>query len=229
MVKLSLNDSLPLRVACDGESSSGKSTAAKLISKKYKLFCMNSGLLFRYASRLIIKRKPKKIIPFLRKKFRNLNYKHIIHLNLHSQEISNHVVFLAKQKKVRRIIRIFQKKIIKQHRQICCEGRDQASAILRKSPRYDVAFYFKCNLNTASLRRWRDLKKKIPLKEVKKSLRIRTLLDKKRRHNPLKKVADAVLIRTDILNKKAMVAKMSKEIDRKLLLKYGRNFKARQK
>ena len=190
---------------------------------------MNSGLLFRYASRLIIKRKPKKIIPFLRKKFRNLNYKHITHLNLHSQEISNHVVFLAKQKKVRRIIRIFQKKIIKQHRQICCEGRDQASTILRKSPRYDVAFYFKCNLNTASLRRWRDLKKKIPLKEVKKSLRIRTLLDKKRRHNPLKKVADAVLIRTDILNKKAMVAKMSREIDRKLLLKYGRNFKARQK
>ena len=229
MVKLSLNDSLPLRVSCDGESSSGKSTAAKLISKKYKLFCMNSGLLFRYASRLIIIRKPKKIIPFLRKKFRNLNYKHITHLNLHSQEISNHVVFLAKQKKVRRIIRIFQKKIIKQHHQICCEGRDQASTILRKSPHYDVAFYFKCNLNTASLRRWRDLKKKIPLKEVKKSLRIRTLLDKKRRHNPLKKVADAVLIRTDILNKKAMVAKMSKEIDRKLLLKYGRNFKARQK
>ena len=220
---------LPLRIACDGESASGKSLAAKLISKKYKLFCMNSGLLFRYASRLIIKHKPKKIIPFLRKKFRNLNYKHITHLNLHSQEISNHVVFLAKQKKVRQIIRIFQKKIIKQHRQICCEGRDQASTILRKSPRYDVAFYFKCNLNTASLRRWRDLKKKIPLKEVKKSLRIRTLLDKKRRHNPLKKVADAVLIRTDILNKKAMVAKMSKEIDRKLLLKYGRNFKARQK
>ena len=220
---------LPLRIACDGESASGKSLAAKLISKKYKLFCMNSGLLFRYASRLIIKRKPKKIIPFLRKKFRNLNYKHITHLNLHSQEISNHVVFLAKQKKVRQIIRIFQKKIIKQNRQICCEGRDQASTILRKSPRYDVAFYFKCNLNTASLRRWHDLKKKIPLKEVKKSLRIRTLLDKKRRHNPLKKVADAVLIRTDILNKKAMVAKMSKEIDRKLLLKYGRNFKARQK
>ena len=229
MVKLSLNNSLPLRVACDGESSSGKSTAARLISRKYKLFCMNSGLLFRYASHLIIKHKPKKIIPFLRRKFKKLNYKHVARLNLHSQEISNHVVLLAKQKKVRKIMRIFQKKIIRRHHQICCEGRDQASTILRKNPRYDIAFYFKCNLNTASLRRWRDLKKKIPLKEVKKSLRIRTLLDKKRRHNPLKKVADAVLIRTDILNRKAMVAKMSKEIERKLLLKYGRNFKTRQK
>ena len=227
MVKLSLNNSLPLRVACDGESSSGKSTAAKLISKKYKIFCMQSGLLFRYASLLIIKYKPKKEISFLRKKFKNLNYQSITKLDLHTQEISNHVALLAKQKKVRKIMRIFQKKIIKKHKQICCEGRDQASTILKKNPRYDVAFYFKCNLNTASLRRWRDLKKKIPLKEVKKSLRIRTLLDKKRRHNPLKKVADAVLIRTDVLSKKAMVAKMSKEIDKKLFLKYGRNFKAR--
>ena len=62
-----LNNSLSLRVACDGESSSGKSTAAKLISKKYKIFCMQSGLLFRYASFLIIKYKPKKIIFFFTK------------------------------------------------------------------------------------------------------------------------------------------------------------------
>ena len=218
---------LSLRIACDGEGGSGKSTAARLISKKYNLFYMNSGLLFRYASSLIIKHKPKKIISFLRKRFKNLNYKKITRLNLHSQKISNHVAILAKQKRVRQIMRIFQKKIIRQHHQICCEGRDQASTILRKNPRYDVAFYFKCNLSTASFRRWLDLKKKVPLREVKKSLKARTLLDKKRRHNPLKKVTDAVLIRTDILSKKAMVAKMSKKIDKKLISKYGRNFKTR--
>ena len=216
-----------MRIACDGEGGSGKSTAARLISKKYNLFYMNSGLLFRYASSLIIKHKPKKIISFLRKRFKNLNYKKITRLNLHSQKISNHVAILAKQKRVRQIMRIFQKKIIRQHHQICCEGRDQASTILRKNPRYDVAFYFKCNLSTASFRRWLDLKKKVPLREVKKSLKARTLLDKKRRHNPLKKMADAVLIRTDILSKKAMVAKMSKKIDKKLISKYGRNFKTR--
>ena len=216
-----------MRIACDGEGASGKSTAAKLISKKYNLFYMNSGLLFRYASFLIIKHKPKKIIFFLQKKFKNLNYKKISQINLHTQKISDHVAILAKQKKVRQIMRIFQKKIIKKHHQICCEGRDQASTILKKNPRYDVAFYFKCNLNTASFRRWLDLKKKVSLKEVKKSLRTRTLLDKKRRHNPLKKMDDAVLIRTDILNKKAVVAKMSKEINKKLMTKYGRNFKAR--
>ena len=216
-----------LRIACDGEGASGKSLAAKLISNKYKpMFYMNSGLLFRYASRLIIKHKPKKIIPFLRKKFKNLNYKKVTLLNLHTQEISNHVAILAKQKRVRKIIRIFQKKIIKKHPRICCEGRDQASTILNKNPRYDIAFYFKCNLDVASFRRWRDLKKKIPLKEVKKSLKNRTLLDKKRRHNPLKKVADAVEIRTHLLSIKQVIEKMSKEIEKKLKLKYG-NYKGR--
>ena len=44
-----------LIIACDGESASGKSTAAKLVSKKYKLLLVNSGLLYRYGSKLIIK------------------------------------------------------------------------------------------------------------------------------------------------------------------------------
>ena len=44
-----------LIIACDGESASGKSTAAKLISKKYKLLLINSGLLYRYGSKQIIR------------------------------------------------------------------------------------------------------------------------------------------------------------------------------
>ena len=51
-----------LIIACDGESASGKSTAAKLISRKYKLLLINSGLLYRYSSYLIIKFKPKNIV-----------------------------------------------------------------------------------------------------------------------------------------------------------------------
>ena len=113
-----------LRIACDGESASGKSTAARLISKKYKLYCLNSGLLFRYASFLTIKYKPKKKIIFLKKKFKNLNYKKIKKINLHTQQISNHVAILAKKKNVRNIVKIFQKKVIKKHYRICFEGRE---------------------------------------------------------------------------------------------------------
>ena len=88
-----------LIIACDGESASGKSTAAKLVSKKYKLLLINSGLLYRYASKLIIKHKPKNQITFVKNKFKNISYKKISKQNLHSEQISNHVADLAKIKK----------------------------------------------------------------------------------------------------------------------------------
>ena len=202
-----------LIIACDGESASGKSTAAKLISKKYRLLLLNSGLLYRYSSKLVIKNKPKNLVPFLIKKFKKISYQKISKQNLHSEKISNHVATLAKNRKVRNIINSFQKKIIKKNKKICVEGRDIASKILSKNPKYDLAFYFRCNLNVAAYRRWVDINKKIPLKDVKKSLRRRTTMDKKRKHSPLIKVKNAILIRSDKLSKKQVLSKMSKYID----------------
>jgi len=203
-----------LIIACDGESASGKSTAAKLISKKYNLLLINSGLIYRFASKLIIIHKPKNIILFLKKKFRKISYKKLTRQNLHSEQISNHVAILAKNKKIREIVNKFQKKLIKSNKKICVEGRDIASKILIKDPKYDFAFYFKCNLKTASYRRWLDIKKKVSLKDVKKSLSKRTQMDKKRKNSPLIKVKDAILIRTDKLSKKQVVNKMSKYIEK---------------
>ena len=203
-----------LIIACDGESASGKSTAAKLVSKKYKLLLINSGLLYRYCSKLIIQHKPKNIIPFLKKKFKVVSYKIISKQKLHSEEISNHVAIIAKNKKVREIVNQLQMKIIRTNNRICVEGRDIASKILAKKPKYDLAFYFRCSLEVAAYRRWLDLKKTVPLKQVKKSLKIRTNLDKKRKNSPLIKVKDAILIRSDQLNKKQVLAKMSKVIDK---------------
>ncbi len=202
-----------LIIACDGESASGKSTAAKLISKKYKLLLVNSGLLYRYGSKLVISNKPKNLITFLNNRFKKVSYKTITKQKLHSEKISNHVAELAKNKKVREIVNKFQKKIIKNNKKICVEGRDIASKVLAKSPKYDLAFYFKCNINIASYRRWLEIKKKTPLKEVKKSLSKRTQMDKKRKNSPLIKVKDAILIRTDTLSKKEVLSKMSKYID----------------
>ena len=202
-----------LIIACDGESASGKSTAAKLLSKKYGLLLINSGLLYRYGSKLIIKHKPKKIIPFLNKVFKKTTYKKIEKQNLHSEKISNHVAQLARNIKVRKIINRFQKKIIKGNEKICVEGRDIASKILVSNPKYDLAFYFRCSLKVASYRRWLDLKKKISLKEVRRSLNNRTKMDKKRRNSPLVKVKGAILIRTDKLSKKQVLTKMSKFVE----------------
>ncbi len=202
-----------LIIACDGESASGKSTAAKLISKKYKLLLINSGLLYRYASKEIINYKPKNSISFLKKKFKNISYKKIVKLNLHSEQISNHTAIIAKNKNIRKIINTFQMSLIKKNKKICVEGRDIASKILAKNPKYDLAFYFKCNIKVASYRRWLDIKKKVSLQNVRKSLTKRTSMDKKRKNSPLIKVKDAILIRTDKLTKKQVLSKMTEHIE----------------
>jgi cytidylate kinase len=203
-----------LIIACDGEAASGKSTGAKLLSKKYKLLLLNSGLLYRYASKILLTKRPKKPIPYLKKKFKKVSYNLITKQSLHSQEISNHVGYLAKNKQIREIMRVYQKNIIKKNKRICVEGRDIATKILNKNPKYNLAFYFTCKINVAAKRRWKELKKKVPLKEVRKSLAKRTKMDKNRKHSPLKKVKDAILIRTDKINKKEVLNKMSREVNK---------------
>ena len=203
-----------LIIACDGESASGKSTAAKLISKKYNLLLINSGLLYRYCSKLIIESNPKNKIKFLTNKFRKISYQKIKKYSLHSEIISKHVAIIAKDAKIRNIVNKFQKELILSNNRICVEGRDIASKILSKNPKYDLAFYFKCKLDVASYRRWLDLKKKVSLKSVKKSLKDRTTMDKTRKNSPLVKVKDAILIRTDKLSKIKVLSIMSKHIDK---------------
>ena len=210
-----------LQISCDGGAATGKSTGAKMISKKYKLRFLSSGLLYRYAGYLILKFKPKNKIGFLRKKFKKLNYNKLSKINLHTQEISNYSAVIAKENKIRKILKIFQINFSKKNKNCCIEGRDISTKIL---PNSDLKFFFKCNLNVAAKRRYNELKKsnaKIKLKDVKKSLKIRNILDTKRKNSPLLKHRDSVEIDTGKLSKQAMLAKMSRYVEKILNIKYG--------
>ena len=210
-----------IHIACDGGAATGKSTGAKMISKKYKLKFLSSGLLYRYASFLILKYKPKNELKFLNKKFKNLNYKKLNKINLHTPKISEYSSFIAKKNKVRSILKKFQLNFAKKYRKCCIEGRDISTKILPKS---DIKFYFLCNLSIASMRRYRELKRynpKIKLNDVKKALRLRNISDIKRKNSPLLKHRDSISIDTGKLDKQAMLVKMSKCIERMLIKKYG--------
>ena len=210
-----------IQISCDGGAATGKTTGAKMISKKYRLKFLSSGLLYRYASFLLIKYKPKNTIKLLNKKFKKLNYKKLNKINLHTPEISKQSATIAKIYKVRKILKKFQINFAKKHKNCCIEGRDISTKIL---PNSDVKFFFKCNLNTAAFRRYKELKKrnnKIKIKEVKKALRIRNNQDTKRRFSPLLKHRDALSIDTNKLNKQAMLVKMSRHLDKVIKKKYG--------
>ena len=205
-----------LQIACDGGAATGKSTGAKMIAKKYKLKFLSSGLLYRYASLLILKNRPKNKIKFLKTKFKNLNYKKLNKINLHSPEISKLSAEIAKLKNIRLILKKYQVNFSKKNKNCCIEGRDIATKIL---PNSNVKFFFKCKLNTAAKRRFKELKKgnvKIKLLEVKNALRIRNISDIKRKNSPLLRHRDSIEIDTGKMNKQAMIKKMSKHIDKVL-------------
>ena len=203
-----------IQISCDGGAATGKSTGAKLISKKYRLKFLSSGLLYRYAGFLLLKYNPKNKIKFLKKKFKYLDYSKIKKNNLHTPEISEYTSIIAKNNNIRKILKKYQTNFAIKYKNCCIEGRDISTKIL---PNSDLKFFFKCNLSTASLRRYKELKKinsKIKLKDVKKALRIRNLADSKRKNSPLLKHRDSIEIDTGKLNKQAMLSKMSKYIER---------------
>ena len=205
-----------LQISCDGGAATGKSTGAKMIAKKFNLKFLSSGLLYRYASFLILKHEPRNVTIFLKKKFKNLNYKKLDKINLHTTQISKKSALIAKVKKIREILKKFQINFSKKHKKCCIEGRDISSKIL---PNSDVKFFFVCDINIAAKRRYKELKKydpKLKLQNVKKALRIRNILDTKRKNSPLLKHRDAIEILTDKLNKQAMLRKMSKHVEKVL-------------
>ena len=129
---------------------------------------------------------------------------------------------IAKINAVRKILKKYQLNFSNKYKNCSIEGRDISTKIL---PDSDGKFFFVCNLNTAALRRHKELKKtnlKIKLKEVKKALRIRNISDIKRKNSPLLRHRDSVSIDTGKLNKQAMLVKMSKHVDKVIKKKYGK-------
>lgn len=210
-----------LQITCDGGAATGKSTGAKMIAKKYKLAFLSSGLLYRYASYLILKENPKNKIKFLKRKFKNLNYSKLSKINLHTPLISEYSASIAKKLEIRRILKSYQINFIKRNKGCVLEGRDASTKIL---PSSDVKFFFKCSLNIAAKRRYNELKKdnsKIKFKTVKKALKLRDISDTTRKHSKLTMHKNAVVVDTGKLNKRAMLAKMSNYVERVLKNKYG--------
>ena len=219
---LKLKSKFNIQIAADGSSASGKTTGARLFSKKYGIKFLSSGLLYRYSSYLIIKNKPSSERIFLEKKFKKFNLSHLKNKNLHTPEISEMSSKIAKKKEIRGILKRFQKNFVRRNRKVCIEGRDIGTVIM---PNADIKFFFTCNLNTAAKRRFKDLKKKNPkikFAEVKKAMRIRDNLDRSRRISPLIKPKNAVIVPTDKLkNIKGMINKMSNVLESVIKKKYG--------
>jgi cytidylate kinase len=223
---MKLKSNVRLLVTCDSGAGAGKTTAAKYLSKRYGLNLLTSGLLYRMvAQKLLVSKKKVTDITFLKKITKNISSKHLKNKKLYSPEVTEFTSKIAKIKKVRMLLRNYQKRFARK-RLAVCEGRDQG--LLFKNA--DVKFFFKCSLKIAARRRFKEFRKtdkKITLKEVESAIKQRNYTDVTRAFMPLRIPPGAVIISTSSISKKEMFRRISKIVEKKLLLKYGHNYKTR--
>ena len=223
---MKLKRKIKLLIACDGGAASGKTTASRLISKKYNLHLLSSGLLYRYISYKLLLSKKSNNTGYISKITQSITLSKLKNNKLFNQDVTFYASKIAKSKKIRKLLKKFQKNFAKKNH-VCIEGRDIGSVIC---PDADIKLFFKCALKVRATRRWIEYRKnnyKITFSEVKKALKTRDFSDINRKHSPLRISKDSIVIDTSKLSKKQMLDKISKIVDDKLILKYGRNFKTR--
>ena len=147
------------QVAIDSPAASGAGTQAKLISRHYNLFYLDTGKLYRILGKNYIKNNKKidyknfkEII--LKTKINDLKKK-----NLLKNEIGLAAAYLAKIKRIRNFVNMYQKKIAnnppKKFKGVCFDGRDITYNIM---PKADIKFFMTADVSIRAKRRYKELK-----------------------------------------------------------------------
>ena len=210
-----------LHIAVDGSSASGKTTASKIISKRFKLKLLSSGKLYRYIAYKVIKNKNIYNNKIIKKFSKSISDEQLGSKKLYNQNVTKLSSILAKKKYIRNSLKNYQKNFIKKNKFVIIEGRDIASKIL---PNADIKLFFKCSIRKKALRRFKEFKKNnssIKLKDVEKALKQRDFSDKNRKESPLLFVKGAVLVDTTKLTINQMKHKLIYLVKEELIKKYG--------
>ena len=209
-----------ITVAIDSPAAAGAGTQAKLISKHYNLFYLDTGKIYRFIAYIKLKFPNKFNFYFLKSKIKSLSSKDLSKKVLSSDEVGTQASIISKNQKIRKMVHSFQTNFAynppKKFRGSCLDGRDITYKIV---PDADFKFFITANLKTRALRRYKELKKinkKITYIEVIKSIKKRDKSDYNRKISPLKKTKDSLLINTTNLNKRACFLKIKKIIDKKI-------------
>ena len=211
-----------INVAIDSPAAAGAGTQAKLISKNYNLFYLDTGKIYRYIGKLKLDNKNRFNYNFVKRKISNIKFGYLKNKSLLSNEVALSAAEIAKDKNIRNIVHKFQQKCAynppKRFRGSVLDGRDIITVQVKDAM---FKFYITASLKVRAKRRFKEyqeLNNKITYKEVFKSLKNRDKSDRNRKYGPLKKTKDSILINTSKLSKKACFKKIKGIMDKKLLI-----------
>ena len=209
-----------IKVAIDAPAAAGAGSQAKVISKHFNLFYLDTGKIYRLIANIKLTQPKKYSYTLIKKKMHNLRMTDLHNKNLLSDEIGTMASIVSKDKRIRKLVHAFQVKSAyhppKKYNGSCLDGRDITYKII---PDADFKFFITANVKTRALRRYKELKglnRKISLNNVLKSIKKRDKSDYNRKISPLMKTRDSILINTTNLTKRSCFSKIKKIMNRKL-------------
>lgn len=214
-------------IAIDGYSSTGKSSISKIIAEKLGLIHLDTGALYRgvtwFALQNCLDEKGKidlnKLFSSFGEidlEFRNNQGELVLFLNqidiskaIRTNEVSENVSFIAKQKEVRDFLLLFQRNLAEDGG-IIMDGRDIGTVVL---PDADYKFFMTASIEERTKRRYQELIRlgiEADEKQVMENLIIRDKIDSEREIAPLKQADDAIVIdNTDLTKRETIDAILS--------------------
>ena len=209
-----------IKVAIDSPAAAGAGTQAKLISKYFNLFYLDTGKIYRLIANIKITQPKKYSYTLIKNKMKNLSMKDLQNKKLITDEVGTMASIVAKDIKIRKLVHAFQIKSAyyppKKYNGSCLDGRDITYKII---PDADFKFFITANVKTRAIRRYKELKSlnnKITLNDVLKSIKKRDKTDYNRKISPLMKTQDSILINTTNLTKRSCFLKIKQIMNRKL-------------
>ena len=186
-------------VTIDGPAGSGKGKIANYISKKWNLYHLDSGILYRRIADLLIKNKYdiknfNDINEYL-SRIKQISFKK--HKSLRREEISKISSKIAIFPDVRKFVNKLQRNFVKQNinkHGFVIDGRDIGSVVFKNA---DLKLYIDVDVEIRAKRRYKqliDIGEKSIYPQILKEIILRDKLDKNRKHSPLIKPKGAHVI-----------------------------------
>ena len=202
-------------IAIDGPSGAGKSTIAEELAKRLDLIFINTGAMYRAVGLYVYKNN----ISFDDESaiadclddiniyfdndnifLNNNNITNIIGTNEIGEYGSKCSIYPAVRRKLVKMQQEFAK-----NKRVVMEGRDIASVVL---PQANIKIYLDASPEERARRR--SIKENTPYEDALKETLIRDERDMKRKHDPLIKVPDAILIDSSNMTTCEVVEKIIK-------------------
>jgi len=209
-----------ITVAMDSGAAAGAGTVAKSIANHFKLFYLDTGKIYRVIGKFRLQNIKKFNYSLIKKKMNILKIKDLQNKNLLSEDVAISASIIAKDNKIRKLVRNFQIKYAynppKKYSGSILDGRDISTVIMKDAM---FKFFITADIQTRAKRRYKEYKslnRNISYNEVLKSIKKRDKSDIRRKYGKLKRTKDSILINTTKLSKKACFLKIKHIMDRKI-------------